>query len=248
MSKKGEWLKYLPGEKIGPYQTLVLSREPGTNKGTFKCSFCGKEFSAIVYNVAKGNTTSCGCIFSKVHREHFIRLGKAHKKDLKGKRFGKLLVVEETNKRADRKIVWKCKCDCGNVAYVTGRSLLGGNTQSCGKCNCSHGEQKIKEILEDGEINFIQEYKFNDCVNPKTNQKLRFDFYLPDYNCCIEYDGIQHFKEKGTWARKESLKDIQYRDEIKNRYCKKHNIKLIRIPYYHKEEITYDYLLERLKK
>lgn len=49
-----------------------------------------------------------------------------------GKKFGRLTVLEETNKRKDRRIVYKCLCDCGNISYVTGKNLRNGNTKSCG--------------------------------------------------------------------------------------------------------------------
>lgn len=49
-----------------------------------------------------------------------------------GNKFGRLTVIEETNKRKDRRIVYKCICDCGNITYVTGKNLRNGNTKSCG--------------------------------------------------------------------------------------------------------------------
>lgn len=64
-----------------------------------------------------------------------------------------------------------------------------------------------------------------------------FDFYLPDYNILIEYDGEQHFKpvdfaSKGLeWATK-IFEYNQIKDKIKNDYCKDNNIRLIRIPYW----------------
>lgn len=69
---------------------------------------------------------------------------------------------------------------------------MSGKTQSCG-CLVSKGEEKINFILQELKIKFNTQKTFNDCINPKTNTKLRFDFYLPDYNCCIEYDGKQHY-------------------------------------------------------
>lgn len=57
----------------------------------------------------------------------------------------------------------------------------------------SKGEQLIYDILIENNLVFEQQKTFNNCINPKTNKKLRFDFYLPDYNCCIEYDGEQHY-------------------------------------------------------
>lgn len=89
-----------------------------------------------------------------------------------------------------------CECDCEDKNQVKVRSdlLLNGHTQSCG-CLGSLGEQKIGKILLENGIRFSTQYIFEDCINPETGHKLRFDFYLPDYCCCIEYDEKQHFED-----------------------------------------------------
>lgn len=56
------------------------------------------------------------------------------KLNLKGKRFGKLVVLEETDQRKYGRVVWKCQCDCGNMAYATSTQLISGKRTSCG-CN-----------------------------------------------------------------------------------------------------------------
>lgn len=57
----------------------------------------------------------------------------ANKKiDLKGERFGRLLVLEKCGKANDRHIIWKCLCDCGKITMVASNSLRGGKTVSCG--------------------------------------------------------------------------------------------------------------------
>ena len=61
---------------------------------------------------------------------------------------------------------------------------------------------------------------------------LPFDFYLPQYNCCIEYDGKQHYLYGGFGNDLLELMNIKYRDNIKTNYCQQNNIKLIRIPYW----------------
>jgi len=60
---------------------------------------------------------------------------------------------------------------------------------------------------------------------------LSFDFYLPEHNTCIEFDGKQHYEIIEKWGGLENLKDIQKRDKIKNLYCKENNVNLIRIKY-----------------
>lgn len=71
-----------------------------------------------------------------------------------------------------------------------------------------------------------------------------FYFILVDYNACIEYDGIQHRKGWNcNGKQKESLEQIQYRDEIKTQYCVNHKIPLYRIFY-----LEYDNIDNRIEE
>lgn len=60
-------------------------------------------------------------------------------KNLLGKKYGKLLVIEQLEERKNNKVVWKCKCDCGNTTNVVGTQLTNGNTKSCGCISNPHG-------------------------------------------------------------------------------------------------------------
>lgn len=53
-------------------------------------------------------------------------------KDLTGKRFGRLVVLEKTEKRLSRSVLWRCQCDCGNLCEKTTSALNGGSARSCG--------------------------------------------------------------------------------------------------------------------
>ena len=88
---------------------------------------------------------------------------------------------------------WKCKCECGNTTIVQGTSLRNNHTKSCG-CLSSKGEYSIIQFLQKNNIEFETQKTFNDCRFPDTKALAKFDFYLPQYNICIEFDGIQHFK------------------------------------------------------
>ena len=92
----------------------------------------------------------------------------------------------------------------------------------------------------------IKEKTFEDCINPKTNYKLRFDFYLPEYNICLEYDGEQHYREVPFFT--DTLADRQYRDKIKDDYYLKNNIPLIRIPYRDKSKINEKYIYDLVRE
>jgi len=118
---------------------------------------------------------------------------------------------------------------CGNTFKQTPNKHLMGC--SCPVCQESSGESAIRAWLSDHNIPFEAQYTFDDC---KHKRPLPFDFYVPTMNTCIEYDGKQHFKPQGYYDAEEAdvkLKLVQFCDSIKNEYCKKNNITVIRIPY-----------------
>ena len=101
----------------------------------------------------------------------------------------------------------------------------------CKSCVESNGEKKVRETLDKYNISFEPQQTFEKCRNPKTNTKLKFDFYLKDLNTCIEYDGKQHYESVEYWGGEEGLEKLKYRDSIKNTFCKENDITLLRIPY-----------------
>ena len=52
--------------------------------------------------------------------------------DITERQFGRLTAIEPTNIRSGGHIVWKCQCECGNIAFVDSNALKKGNTRSCG--------------------------------------------------------------------------------------------------------------------
>lgn len=98
----------------------------------------------------------------------------------------------------------------------------------CPICRSSKGETKIRELLNKRHIEFIEQHTFPDC---KYKQVLYFDFYLPEHNTCIEYDGIQHFEPCHYYGGNKIFNKTKKRDQIKTNYCKYNNIRLIRIRY-----------------
>lgn len=118
--------------------------------------------------------------------------------------------------------------ECGQTFITSPVSFLSQGTR-CPYCFfISKGELEVKIILEKYNVSFIQQKTFDDL---KAERKLRFDFYLPDFNLCIEYDGKQHFEVKEHWGGIEEFKRIQMRDSLKNDYCRNNNINLLRIHY-----------------
>ena len=102
------------------------------------------------------------------------------------------------------------------------------NGAGCPICKSSKGELAIRNYLEFHNIKYSMEYKFDGCYN---KLKLPFDFYLPDFNICIEFDGKQHFEANEFFGGNNAYKKLKQNDAIKTKYCAENNIKLIRITY-----------------
>lgn len=88
----------------------------------------------------------------------------------------------------------------------------------------SKGEIKISSFLISESIKFNREYYFKGLYNYTKTQLLYFDFYIHEYNLCIEYDGQQHYA-------KDKTKNQQANDFLKNAYCLKNRINFLRIKY-----------------
>lgn len=161
--------------------------------------------------------------------------------DIVGKQFGYWKVLSKSERRnAGGCIYYNCKCEydnCGIVKEVLGTSLRQGLTLTCGAHrNISKGNEKIKLILQEANIPFEIEKKFDTCID---KAPLPFDFFVND-TYLIEYDGLQHFQE--------SIFDYEYthnHDLMKNQWCQENKIPLIRIPYTHFKNLKLqDLLLE----
>lgn len=125
--------------------------------------------------------------------------------------------------------------------YVTRRG--------CPICDSTSMELEIGKILTTNNIIYKPQYSFSDC---KDQRALPFDFYLPDYNLLIEYDGQQHYRPVnfGGISDEDALKNFkitQLHDSIKTNYCITHNITLLRIPYWENSNIE-QIILDNIKR
>ena len=124
------------------------------------------------------------------------------------------------------------KCDKGHNYKSTYANFKNG--KRCPYCKSSKGENIISEILDNMNISYIRQYRFDNCKDKYT---LPFDFYLNQLNILIEFDGIQHFRETGSFGNNDYYHEIKKHDDIKNKFSKDNNIKLIRINYKEIENI-----------
>lgn len=128
------------------------------------------------------------------------------------------------------RVWWKC-IDCGYEWEASINQRTNSKT-GCSMCQSSKGERKIKDTLISmgmvQSLDFISQYRFKNCRNINS---LPFDFYLPRYNLCIEYHGVQHYKSKLFFGGEAVFKEQKIRDTIKEKYCRENLINFCVISY-----------------
>ena len=136
-----------------------------------------------------------------------------HFKDLTGKKFGRLTVIEKTDKRVSGCVVWRCVCDCGNECFIIGSNLTRGNTMSCGclakelisKVNYKHGQNNTK-------IHSIYDNMKSRCYNENTESYSLYGGR--GITVCDEW--LNDFQVFYDWAMANGYRDGLSIDRINN--------------------------------
>lgn len=131
----------------------------------------------------------------------------------------------------------KIKCNiCNRVFYQ--KPLYHIYYSSGCSCRSSKGEEKIAALLDQYKINYIRQHKFKDLkTGERLSSCLKLDFYLPDKNLVIEFNGAQHYEAVDIWGGEEDFKLRQKYDQMKKDYCKKNGISFVEIPYWNFEKM-----------
>lgn len=182
-----------------------------------KCLIDGYEWMSRPANTLFGKgCPKCGGSAKKTHEE-YVREVSIINPDI---------VVVGRYIDAKTPILHMCKVD-GNKWFVAPTDILSG--KGCPQCKESHGERAVRLWFEKHGVEYVREYKFEDCRDEKP---LPFDFYIPQYNAACEVQGIQHYEPVDYFGGEDSFKRQKRHDKIKEDYCSKNNIRLLCIPYY----------------
>ena len=213
------------GNKYG--RLTILETIAGTKPTKVRCMCdCGNEHVCCQTDVINGHTKSCGCLWKEA-------ISESNTKDWTGYiSFCGVKFLHQERMNEKGQWLWKCRCGiCNNSFVALPAKVNNGHIISCGCRIQSAGEEYIQGVLEGFEIDFLPQFKFDDC---KFKYTLRFDFAIMKNDHLlglIEYDGKQHFEPIEFFGGDEGFKHTQERDKIKNTYCNLHNIPLIRLPY-----------------
>ena len=128
----------LTGKRFGRWKVLHIGTRTKGNRITWRCECdCGNIRDVLTHGLLSGKSKSCGCLVVDTMQGEF--------KDISGERYGKLVVNSDykmVHRENGKGLLWLCRCDCGNEAWVDGVSLRRGHVKSCG---CLHQDQ-LKKI------------------------------------------------------------------------------------------------------
>ena len=193
--------KNLENQRFGKLTAIRIVGKSEKNEMLWLCQCdCGNTKIAKVRSLTSGHLRSCGC---------------AYKKDLIGKRYGRLEVIEEFGRDKIGNVLWKCKCDCGNETIVRSADLNNGHSRSCGcliadttrRSMTTHGQRKTR-------LYRIWTNMKNRCFNKNYKNYKRYG--AKGITVCDEWSGENDFINFYMWAMSSGYKEYLTIDRIDN--------------------------------
>lgn len=213
--------EFIAEMKIINPNILILGKYAGSKKDIrVSCKVCNNEWVTTPNSLLhKKGCAKCAGTIKRTHKEFISEIKAIHPN------------IEIIGTYTNNHTRIKCYCkSCNSYFYGLPHSMISAKSGClhCSKSN-SKGEISISNWLNNNHIKYIKEYRFNDC---RDKYALPFDFYIPERNIVIEFDGKQHYETNKYFAGIDGFLKRREHDEIKNEYCMTHDIHLIRIPYW----------------
>lgn len=190
------------------------------DKIKIRCTICDFSFEIRAQSHLLGNDCK-KCIYKRLPQNNILPIH-VYENKCKKKHNNRYKYFQDFS-GFKNKIQIQCTI-CNNKFYQYAGSHASGS--GCPHCKMSKGEWKIFDYLTNHNIKFESEKTF---PNLKRKCYLFVDFYLPDYNLAIEFDGPQHYQEFKNFCEKDDFIRLQESDRIKEKYFRNNQIKFIRI-------------------
>lgn len=213
-------VEVLYGSKI----QVVGDYEGCTKPIELSCVLHNNSFVRVPSTVLRGRPNLCPRCFGEFQNKIQRKSESVFREELKARHEGSI-TTKDVYVNTHTNLNFTCNV-CTRTFSTTPNAIL--RLSGCPGCQSSKGEKLVKSILEELGIKYRVQKTYADCVDIS---QLLFDFYLPDFNILIEYDGIQHFQPVDFFGGEEGYLKQVHRDNIKNEYAINNNISLIRIPY-----------------
>lgn len=204
------------------FEIINYYKDKRNYKIQLKCNNCGHSFERYIQHFIDSSHMCPKCHPKMIKQT--ITLEEAQKRinNVYGANYLTILEYKGNN----TKTIIKCE-KCQNTFQSVPVSLWRHRIRGCPFCEKtkSLGECRVERFLRLNNIQFRTQERFLNC---KDKLALPFDFYLPQFNACIEFQGEQHYDNTSLMWSEELIKH----DEIKRQFCKDNDILLIEIPWY----------------
>lgn len=229
--------------ELAKINTKVQPLEPyhrGWDPIKVRCKKCGRIYKVAPSNLLRGYGCK-RCADRESHPEFLIPKEEAverlHETHPYIKLIGKYRGLEKESQ-------FEC-VRCGYVFTNTIQYLMkvAKDCPYCSEICYSRQESVLKRYFDENHIGY--QFSYKPLYNPLTNQKLHFDFYLPDFGLLIEIQGYQHFKPRNLFGGQLGLEYLQWKDNYKKQWAIRHGYFLMYINF---NEHTVETFLSRLEK
>lgn len=209
-------------KEMCPTIKILTPYTKATDNYLCECIVCGHQWIANGNNILRGQAgcKECFKIQKRLTNHEFLIKLSAITNDI--------IPLDEYHNMST-KIRFQCRI-CNHVWKTSPASVV-LNKSGCPKCNESVGERIIRTVFDNNFISFIRNKTFNDLKGLK-GRLLSYDFYLPQYNFLVEFQGEQHEHPVEHFGGEEQFKVQQEHDRRKREYAEKNNINLLEIWYY----------------
>ena len=206
-------------EKINPNIMIIGDYTGNGNKIKSRCLICGHEWFPIASMLkSKHGCPNCKALNDRLSHSDFIE---------RMKNINPFLEIIGEYKTCITPLEVRCLV-CGKIFSTKPGGLL--RKSGCPYCNLSKGERDVSIFLDRNCIKYVQQKKYDDLTG-LGGGKLAYDFYLPDYNLLIEYQGRQHCEPIKGFVEGERFEYVKEHDYRKKKYAEQHNIQLLEIWY-----------------
>lgn len=205
----------------GEYK-LVGEYTNSKNSVTLKHLRCGGEYHVRPDSFLRGSR--CRMCTHRRYSKEYRKTTEQYRKEIEDLTKGEYELVGEYLKTSEYVTIHHKPC--GNKYKVYPFMFKRGSR--CPNCNLSKGEKLVEDSLTQLGVKFIKQAEFPGLVRLNS---LSYDFYLPDKGVVIEYQGIQHYQPVELFGGEEPFRIQQINDDIKRKYAKDNNLKLVEIPY-----------------
>lgn len=210
------------------FEILKYYKEQRNYQVQLKCNTCGHIFDRFAHHFINSPHMCPKCHPKMINQTITLAEAQSRIDNVYGEHCLTILTYNGNNSKAD------IRCEkCSKIFQSVPASLWRHRVRGCPYCekNKSLGECRIERYLRENNIQFRTQERFLEC---KDKLCLPFDFYLPEHNACIEFQGEQHYlKTSLMWSEQ-----LQKHDEMKVDFCRSNNILLIQIPWYDMDNIA----------